>query len=63
MLLEEMYDADEILRDIDEHEDEEYYEENDVTEMRELNFEDRTQENANFSDMVNDMDNVEDLWE
>jgi hypothetical protein len=63
MLLEEMYDADEILRDIDEQDDEEYYEENDVNEMRELNFEDRTQENANFSDMVNDMDNVEDLWE
>jgi cytochrome c-type biogenesis protein CcmE len=61
MILDEQFDADEILRDVDEQ----YYEEEfeDDEEMRELNFGNFHDENANFSDMTSDLDNAEDLWE
>jgi hypothetical protein len=62
MILDEQFDADEILRDIDDEEyvDEEYELKDD---MRELNFGNIHDENANFSDMVGDLDTAEDLWE
>jgi hypothetical protein len=60
MLLDEEFDADEILRDVDEkYSDEEYMDE----DMRELNFGNIHDENANFSDMASDLDNAEDMWQ
>lgn len=60
MLLDEEFDADEILRDVDEkYTDDEYSEE----DMRELNFGNIHDENANFSDMASDLDNAEDMWQ
>jgi hypothetical protein len=61
MILDEQFDADEILRDVDEQ----YVDENDdvADEMRELNFGNEHDENANYSDMASDLDNAEDLWE
>ncbi len=60
MLLDEEFDADEILRDVDEKfADDEYTDEN----MRELNFGNIHDENANFSDMASDLDNAEDMWQ
>ena len=61
MLLDEQFDADEILRDVDEqYADEESLDEE---EMRELNFGNMHDEHANFNDMTSDLDNAEDLWE
>lgn len=60
MLLDESFDADEILRDVDEKFDEEELDEED---MRELNFGNIHDENANFSDMASDLDTTEDMWE
>jgi hypothetical protein len=61
MILDEQFDADEILRDVDERNVEE---DDDVEDdMRELNFGNQTDENANFSDMASDIDNAEDIWE
>lgn len=60
MLLDEEFDADEILRDVDEKfADDEFSEE----DMRELNFGNIHDENANFSDMASDLDNAEDMWQ
>lgn len=62
MVIEEHFDADEILRDVDERyidEDSEMLEE----EMRELNFGTLQDENANFDDMAHDLDTTGDLWE
>lgn len=61
MILDEQFDADEILRDVDER----YVEEvsKDEEDMRELNFGNLHDENANFNDMASDLDNTDDLWE
>ena len=61
MILDEQFDADEILRDVDER----YVDEGTETEedMRELNFGNVYDENANFRDMAGDLDTTEDLWE
>lgn len=61
MILDEQFDADEILRDVDER----YVEEETEAEedMRELNFGNLHDENANFSDMASDLDGQDDLWE
>jgi hypothetical protein len=61
MILDEQFDADEILRDVDEryHDDDDQEEE----DMRELNFGTIHDENANFSDMASDLDTADDLWE
>ena len=61
MMLDENFDADEILRDMDERvvDDEDFEDE----KMRELNFGNLHDENANFSDMASDLDATEDLWE
>lgn len=61
MLLDEQFDADEILRDVDEQ----FLDDEDVEheDMRELNFGTSFDEHANFSDMTSDLDNAEDLWE
>ncbi|HEX2955367.1 MAG TPA: hypothetical protein VHO70_00970 [Chitinispirillaceae bacterium] len=61
MILDEQFDADEILRDVDErYVDEDADQEDD---MRELNFGNLHDENANFSDMASDLDSQDDLWE
>ncbi|MGA3050475.1 MAG: hypothetical protein ABSE00_00950 [Chitinispirillaceae bacterium] len=61
MILDEQFDADEILRDVDER----YSEESEVEEeeMRELNFGNVHDENDHFSDMASDLDNTDDMWE
>ena len=61
MLLDENFDADEILRDMDER----YTEEDglDDDDMRELNFGNIHDENANFNDMASDLDTAEDMWQ
>lgn len=61
MVLDEQFDADEILRDVDER----YHDDNlgDEEDMRELNFGNIHDENANFSDMASDLDTTDDLWE
>lgn len=61
MILDEQFDADEILRDVDER----YLgdEAEDEEDMRELNFGNVHDENANFSDMASDLDSTDDLWE
>ncbi len=61
MVLDEQFDADEILRDVDER----YADDDELTEeeMRELNFGNKTDEDANYSDMASDLDSAEDLWE
>lgn len=61
MIVDEQFDADEILRDMDEKATEEDLKT--LEEMRELNFGNRNDENANFSDMASDLDSTEDLWE
>jgi hypothetical protein len=61
MILDEQFDADEILRDVDER-----FNDNDddvEDDMRELNFGNQQDENANYSDMASDIDNAEDIWE
>jgi hypothetical protein len=60
MLLDESFDADEILRDVDDKFDDEDLDEDD---MRELNFGNIHDENANFSDMASDLDTTEDMWQ
>lgn len=61
MILDEQFDADEILRDVDErYNDDDAQSEED---MRELNFGNLHDENANFSDMASDLDSTDDLWE
>jgi hypothetical protein len=59
MILDEQFDADEILRDVDEIDDDD----NEADDMRELNFGTLHDENANFSDMASDLDSTDDLWE
>jgi hypothetical protein len=59
MILDEQFDADEILRDVDEIDSED----NEADDMRELNFGTVHDENANFSDMASDLDSTDDLWE
>jgi cytochrome c-type biogenesis protein CcmE len=61
MVLDEQFDADEILRDVDERYVDEDLE--DEEDMRELNFGTLHDENANFSDMASDLDTADDLWE
>ncbi len=61
MILDEQFDADEILRDVDERYIDEGIEFDD--DMRELNFGNLHDENANFSDMASDLDTTDDLWE
>lgn len=61
MLLDENFDADEILRDMDERYDDE--EGLDDEDMRELNFGNIHDENANFNDMASDLDTAEDMWQ
>jgi len=59
----EEFDADDVLRDIDSGDDLFL---GDVTmddDMRELNFGNLFEENANFSDMVSDLDSTEDMWD
>lgn len=60
MLLDEQFDADEILRDIGDVEDEEIDAEED---MRELSFGNVHDENVHFDDLASDLDNTEDLFE
>ena len=64
MKFDEEFDADEVLRDIDSADDL-YYHDNgeEDSEMRELNFGNTYDENANFNDMASDLDTAEDLWE
>jgi hypothetical protein len=55
MILEEEFDADEILRDVGEKTDD--ADDGDVPEdIRELNFGTRHDHNANFNEMANDLD-------
>jgi len=61
MIIDEQFDADEILRDIDERYSEES--EAEEEEMRELNFGNVHDENAHFNDMASDLDNTDDMWE
>ena len=61
MILDEQFDADEILRDVDERYNEEG--ESEEEEMRELNFGNVHDENAHFSDLASDLDTTDDLWE
>ncbi|HAJ79283.1 MAG TPA: hypothetical protein DCO75_05885 [Fibrobacteres bacterium] len=59
MILDEQFDADEILRDVDEAADDDA----NSDDMRELNFGNLHEENANFSDMASDLDSTDDLWQ
>jgi hypothetical protein len=59
MILDEQFDADEILRDVDECDDDDA----NADDMRELNFGSLHDEKANFSDMASDLDTSDDLWE
>jgi hypothetical protein len=59
MILDEQFDADEILRDVDEID----ADDKEIDDMRELNFGTLHDENANFSDMASDLDSTDDLWE
>ena len=61
MINDEQFDADEILRDVSEQ----FVaaDPDDVEDMRELNFGNLQDENANFSDMASDLDSAEDLFE
>ena len=61
MVLDEQFDADEILRDVDERFEEEP--EDEGPDARELNFGNKFDANANFSDMASDLDSTDDLWE
>jgi hypothetical protein len=60
MIADEQFDADEILRDVDEQ-----FAGDEPTEedMRELNFGNLHDEKANFSDMASDLDTQDDLFE
>ena len=59
MILDEQFDADEILRDVDGYTDDAAS----ADDMRELNFGTLHDEKANFSDMASDLDSTDDLWE
>ena len=61
MSLDEQFDADEILRDVDER----FIDEDEASEEegRELHFGNEKEDNANFSDMAGDLDTGNDLWE
>lgn len=59
MTADEHFDADEILRDVDEKDIGDRMSEED---MRELNFGNLHDENANFSDMASDLDSTDDLF-
>jgi hypothetical protein len=61
MVQDEQFDADEILRDVDEK----FVDESnlDEEEMRELSFGNQLDETANFNDMASDLDTTEDLFE
>jgi hypothetical protein len=59
MILDEQFDADEILRDVDEIDSDD----DEAEDMRELNFGTVHDENANFNDMASDLDSTDDLWE
>lgn len=61
MILDEQFDADEILRNVDERYSEES--EAEEEEMRELNFGNVHDENAHFSDMASDLDTADDMWQ
>ena len=61
MILDEQFDADEVLRDVDEQINDDDV--GDEEDMRELNFGNIHDENANFSDLASDLDSTEDLWE
>ncbi len=63
-MIDEDFDADDILRDMD-SEDEQYIEseESGDEETRELNFGNSYEQNANFNDMASDLDTAEDMWE
>lgn len=63
MRYDEDFDADDILRDIDSEDDVFVVDDEDEDEMRELNFGNMFDENANFNDMASDLDTAEDLWE
>jgi len=63
MVIEELFDADDVLRDIDERYDGDDDAAGLEEEMRELNFGTLHDENANFSDMAHDLDTTGDLWE
>ena len=61
MMLDESFDADEVLRDVDEahaEEDLSFFD-----DMRELNFGSRQDENANFNEMAGELDTTGDMWE
>jgi len=64
MILDEQFDADDILRDADEryNEDEEEMVEEETEEMRELNFGTYHDETANFNDMASELGGT-DEWE
>jgi hypothetical protein len=64
MILDEQFDADDILRDADEryNEEDEEMDEDEGEEMRELNFGTYHDENANFNDMASDLGTTDD-WE
>ncbi|MBD3418728.1 MAG: hypothetical protein GF398_01295 [Chitinivibrionales bacterium] len=60
MLRDDSFDADEILRDMDEQYPDEVAVDDD---MRELEFGTLHDDDQNFRDMVSDLDTTEDLWE
>ena len=60
MAADEQFDADEILRDVDEQFAGDAPAEEDT---RELNFGNLHDENANFSDMASDLDSTDDLFQ
>jgi hypothetical protein len=59
MVLDEQFDADEILRDVDDYDEDD----GEPDDMRELNFGTLHDENANFNDMASDLDSTDALWE
>lgn len=63
MVIDEDFDADDVLRDMDVDSDLYVDEDVDEDDMRELNFGTRFDGNANFSDMASDLDTAEDMWE
>ncbi len=63
MKYDEDFDADEVLRDMDSADDVFVSDDEDEDGMRELNFGNLYDENANFNDMASDLDTAEDMWE
>ncbi len=57
------FDADEVLRDMDSADNIFDADDDEDEGMRELNFGNPYDENANFNDMASDLDTAEDLWE